>query len=91
MLNLTLFYVTKLFSSSVLLEVNRTCTKTLQNSKLLYQRIVASIFKSYFANLVSALDIKHQKTYRLDPDPVINTIRTFENHSSISKAKRYGF
>ena len=44
--------------------------KTLQNPKLLYEKIAASIFKNYFANLSSELDIRLQKTYQSDPDPV---------------------
>ena len=43
------------------------------------------IFLKYFMNIVKNLDIRRKSKPKMDNDPIINAIKTFEKHLSIRK------
>ena len=61
-----------------------------ENNKTISEEIkVLNIFRSYFDGIVKVLNVKCCEISKEHYDPIVNTIKTFENHASILKIKQF--
>lgn len=63
----------------MLVESNKTILEEIEGVK---------IFRSYFDDLVDGLNIKRCEISKEYSEPIVNAIKTFENHCSILKIKQ---